>query len=268
MMIDAGRLCDYRLNVPVFDVGATNTDLARFLVRNYRSLLVYCSTRAEGVSFCAAMNESGPCARYVDCDTPRGERREILEAFKSGMLAFVVNVRVLSVGFDAPITKGVCFVTMPASQTQIVQVIGRCLRVHPDKRCAQVILPLVAGAEGEDKRARDFMRVLAQTDSRVAQALRNRGAPYVSVRRVRRETAPSADGSGGSEEDEQNEQNAADLLYTAVYDATGTVLTDAWTTRFAELVAFYVANRTLPPQSTLGGLGSWPINRFWFFCEA
>ena len=250
-MIDAGCLCDYRLNVPVFDVGATNADLAAFLVRSYRSILVYCSTRAEGISFCAAMNEHGPCARYVDCDTARGERREILEAFRSGELAFVVNVRVLSVGFDAPITKGVCFVSMPASKTQIVQVIGRCLLVHPDKRCAQVILPLVAGAEGEDKRARDFMRVLAQSDSRVAQALRNRGAPYLSVRRVRR---ANADGSEGNE---QNEQTAADLLYAAVYDATGAAITDAWTTRFDELVAFHEDNGTVPPQSAPGGLGSW-----------
>ena len=258
-MIDAGRLCDYRLNVPVFDVGATNTDLARFLVQNHRSIIVYCPTRAEGISFCAAMNEHGPCARYVDCDTPRGERREILEALKSGTLAFVVNVRVLSVGFDAPITKGVCFVSMPASQTHIIQVIGRCLRVHPDKRCAQVILPLVAGAEGEDKRARDFMRVLAQNDARVAGALRlHRGAPYLSVRRVRRATAPSADESGGSEQDEQN---AADLLYTAVYDATGTALTDAWSTRYDELVAFYEANGTLPSTRMPGGLGTWVANQ-------
>jgi hypothetical protein len=179
------------------------------------------------------------------------------------MLAFVVNVRVLSVGFDAPITRGVCFVSMPASQTQIIQVIGRCLRVHPDKQCAQVILPLVAGPEGEDKRARDFMRVLAQNDARVAQALRNRGAPYVSVRRASR---ADADGSEGSVEDE-GEQNAAGLLYTAVYDATGASLTDAWSTRFDELVAFHAANGTLPPHraqhgripsfSKQGGLGKW-----------
>jgi hypothetical protein len=240
-------LCDYRLNVPVFDVGATNADLASYLVRNYRSIIVYCSTRDEGVSFCAAMNAYGPCARYVDCDTPRGERRETLDAFRSGHLAFVVNVRVLSVGFDAPITKGVCFVNMPASKTHIVQVIGRCLRVHPDKRCAQVILPLVAGPEGEDKRARDFMRVLAQNDARVAQALRNRGAPYVAVRRA---TRGDADGS------EEEAQHAADLLYTAVYDAAGTALVDSWLRRYDELVAFYEANRTLPPLST-PGLGRW-----------
>lgn len=44
-MIEADYLRDYQLNVPVFDVGATSADLARFLVRNYRSMLVFCSTR-------------------------------------------------------------------------------------------------------------------------------------------------------------------------------------------------------------------------------
>jgi DNA repair protein RadD len=244
-MIDDDRLCDYRLNVPVFDVGATNTDLARFLVRSYRSMLIYCATRTEGVAFCAAMNELGPCARYIDCETGRRERSEVLAAFRSGGLAFVVNVRVLSVGFDAPITKGVCFVNMPASKTHIVQVIGRCLRVHPGKMCAQVVLPLVAGPDGEDKRARDFMRVLAQNDAMVAGALRaHRGAPYLSVQRVRRETS------------EDGEQTPADILYTAVYDAAGAAITDAWSTRYDELVAFCEANGRMPPTST-AGIGKW-----------
>jgi hypothetical protein len=64
-----------------------------------------------------------------------------------------------------------------------------------------------------------------------------------------------ADGSEGNEEDEL--QNAADMLYTAVYDATGTAITDAWSTRYDELVAYHADNGTLPPQLTPGGLGSW-----------
>jgi hypothetical protein len=119
----------------------------------------------------------------------------------------------------------------------------------------------VAGPEGEDKRARGFMRVLAQTDARVAQAMRNRGAPYVFVRRVSRANADGSEGSEQTEQNEQNEQNAADLLYTAVYDATGTALADAWLTRYDELVAFYGANGTIPPQSTPGGLGTWVITQ-------
>lgn len=42
------------------------------------------------------MNEIGPCARYIDCETGRRERNEVLDAFKRGDLAFVVNVRVLA----------------------------------------------------------------------------------------------------------------------------------------------------------------------------
>ena len=241
-MIGAGYLCDYQLHVPVFDVGATSADLARFLVRNYRSMLVFCSTRAEGLAFCSAMNATGPCAKYIDCETPRAERRKILGAFKRGSLAFVVNVRVLSVGFDAPITKGVCFVGMPASKTHIIQVIGRCLRLHHDKLRAHVVLPLVTGAQDESKRARDFMRVLAQNDARFARALSSRGGGYVSVHRVE-----SADA----------DNNEADVLYTAVYDSMGTAATDAWYTWYAKLVAYYAAHGRLPPFSRSGGLGAW-----------
>ncbi len=247
-MIDAGFICDYRLNVPVFDVGATNADLARCLVRNYRSIIVFCAARAEGLAFCAAMNDFGPCARYIDCETGRGERGEVLAAFKRGELAFIVNVRVLSVGFDAPITKGVCFVHMPASKTHIVQVIGRCLRVHPGKRCAQVILPLVAGADGEDMRARDFMRVLALNDESFASALRNGGGARVAVR---------AEGAASAAHDAGALAPAVDLLYNAVYDAMGKSLHGAWDARFAELLAYHAEHATPPPHGAPRGLGVW-----------
>ena len=250
-MISAGYLCDYTLDVPVFAAGAGNADLARHLVRAYRSIIVFCATRADGVSFCAAMNAHGPCARYIDCDTPRRERCETIATFKTGELAFIVNVRVLSVGFDAPITRGVCFVNMPASKTHIVQVIGRCLRIHADKRIARVILPLVAGTHDEDKRARDFMRVLAQSDSRLAQAMRAGGGGYIAVSRV-------------DDEDVEASEQTTEVLYTAVYDSMGGAAygsSEIWSARYDELVAFYDANGTLPPPSTPGGLGLWVRNQ-------
>ena len=178
--IDAGYLCDYTLDVPVFDVGAGNADLARYLVRSYRSIIVFCATRAEGIAFCSAMNELGPCARFLDCETGRRERCETLAAFRSGELAFVVNVRVLAMGFDAPITKGVCFVSMPASKTHIIQVVGGCLRKHPDKRMASVVLPFVTGHD-DGSRACDFFRILAQNDTRLKRALARDGLGYVDV---------------------------------------------------------------------------------------
>ena len=264
--IDAGYLCDYALDVPVFDAGAGNADLARHIVRSYRSIIVYCATRAEGLSFCAAMNELGPCARYVDCETGRRERNDTLAAFKRGELAFIVNVRVLAMGFDAPITKGVCFVNMPASKTHIIQVIGRCLRPHPDKLCARVILPLVAGTVDEDKRARDFMCVLGRNDARLARALSESGGGYVSVRLVESAASEAAedagsDESGSASEDEGSADvadSAAEMLYTAVYDAMGVAVDgsfDRWLVRLDELVAYRAEHGCFPPQRT--PLGRW-----------
>jgi hypothetical protein len=251
--IDSGYLCDYALDVPVFDAGAGNADLARHIVRSYRSIIIYCAKRAEGIAFCAAMNELGPCARYVDCETGRRERNEILAAFKCGELAFIVNVRVLAMGFDAPITKGVCFVNMPASKTHIIQVIGRCLRPHQDKRCARVILPLVAGTVDEDKRARDFMCVLGRNDARVARALRESGGGYVSARRV-----GSADDAGSDESEDEASDSAAEMLYTAVYDAMGVAVDgalDRWLVRLEELVEYRAEHGRFPLSST--PLGQW-----------
>ena len=103
-------------------------------MRAYRSMVVFCATRDEGRAFCAAMNACGSgTARYVDCETPRAERREALAAFRCGLLAFIVNVRVLSVGFDAPLTKGLFVRPIPASHTQAVPLPGPCLRRPPRK---------------------------------------------------------------------------------------------------------------------------------------
>ncbi len=106
----------------------------------------------------------------------------------------------------------------------------------------------MTGADCEEKRARDFMRVLAQNDSRFAQALRaHRGAPYVSVR------PSSADESAGDEA----LAHAVDVLYTAVYDAMGTALLGAWDARYDEAVAYHAEHGRLPPSRTPGGLGRW-----------
>ena len=189
-LIEAGYLEDYQIHVPVLDEDATDATLARHLYDNYDSMLVFTETRKRGLALCAALNRAGgpngpngpygAVAKYIDCKTSREDRAAIIDEFTAGTLAFIVNVRVLSVGFDAPITKGVCFVSMPASKTHIIQVVGRCLRKHPDKRMASVVLPFVTGHD-DGSRACDFFRILAQNDTRLKRALARDGLGYVDV---------------------------------------------------------------------------------------
>lgn len=65
----------------------------------------------------------------------------LLKKYKEGKIPFLVNVRILVEGFDAPITKGICFMHLPSSNTTLIQIIGRALRLHPLKTIAHIILP-------------------------------------------------------------------------------------------------------------------------------
>ena len=52
------------------------------------------------------MNElQNKSSDYIDCDTTKTKRKTIIEKFKSGELPFLVNVKILVEGFDAPITN-------------------------------------------------------------------------------------------------------------------------------------------------------------------
>jgi hypothetical protein len=231
-MISEGILVDYQLHIPLFRKGTRDSAIARHLADNYQSILVFAPRRATGLAFCAELNAHAPGARFIDCDTPADERRETLELFKAGTIWCVVSVRTLAIGFDAPVTTAVCFLHMPSSSTFAVQVVGRALRLHPNKRMAFVVLPLVCGddengySDGQcAARARDFMRILAHVDTRFALALRRRGAGYVDVF--------VADDEGGADRTED-----AELLGVQIFDSMGRAVRGSRETSIAALLKY------------------------------
>ena len=103
-MIEQGYLCDYRLVVPIFSDDPTNRNICKYLIQNYRNIIIYCNSKKEGEEINNMMNSIlNKCSKYIDCDTSKTERNKILKDYKSGNLSFLVNVRVLVEGFDAPI---------------------------------------------------------------------------------------------------------------------------------------------------------------------
>lgn len=66
-------------------------------------------------------------------DTENDERDEIIEAFKDRKLKFLVNVSVLTTGFDAPHVDVIALLRPTESVSLYQQIIGRGLRLSPDK---------------------------------------------------------------------------------------------------------------------------------------
>lgn len=75
-------------------------------------------------------------AALISADTPGAERDRLIAAFKRQSLRFVVNVAVLTTGFDAPHVDMIAILRPTESVGLYQQIIGRGLRLYPDKtRC-------------------------------------------------------------------------------------------------------------------------------------
>jgi DNA repair protein RadD len=65
--------------------------------------------------------------------TPKKEREQILQKFKSRQLKYLVNVSVLTTGFDAPHVDLVAILRATESVSLLQQIIGRGLRIDDNK---------------------------------------------------------------------------------------------------------------------------------------
>ncbi|MCQ8877678.1 DEAD/DEAH box helicase [Pseudoalteromonas shioyasakiensis] len=72
-------------------------------------------------------------------DTPAPERDELIIAFKSKKLKFLINVSVLTTGFDAPHVDFIAILRPTESVSLYQQIVGRGLRLSEGKRDCLVI---------------------------------------------------------------------------------------------------------------------------------
>lgn len=71
--------------------------------------------------------------------TPKAERASILERFVDRQIKYLVNVSVLTTGFDAPHVDVIAILRKTESVGLLQQIIGRGLRLHDDKRDCLVL---------------------------------------------------------------------------------------------------------------------------------
>ncbi|BEH13959.1 DNA damage-inducible protein [Marinobacter shengliensis] len=95
-------------------------------------------------------------AEHVDGSMNASEKEAKLEWLKATTEAntcrILSNVRCLSEGVDVPALDAVLFLTPRSSQVDVVQSVGRVMRLSPGKELGYVILPVVipAGVEPEE----------------------------------------------------------------------------------------------------------------------
>lgn len=102
--------------------------------RDRRSVLIFASgiKHAEHIAF-VLRTQHGAQVETVFGDTLPSMRDQVLSEFKAGQLKYLVNVNVLTTGFDAPNIDCVAMVRPTMSPGLYYQCLGRGFRLHPGK---------------------------------------------------------------------------------------------------------------------------------------
>lgn len=128
---DASLRNYYRqINMPGLTVG-----YAKRLLAKRKNLLVFCSLISEANEVASSL----PGSVVLTGETDPVTRSSILSKFKSGKIKCVINVGVLTTGFDYPELECILIARSTMSLALYYQIVGRAMRPHPDKKTAWII---------------------------------------------------------------------------------------------------------------------------------
>ena len=103
------------------------------LARDRQRWLVYGVTVAHATHITEALAERGIACAMVSAETPAGERDRIIRDFRAGRLRALVNVAVLTTGFDVPEVDCIALLRNTRSPVLYVQIAGRGMRIADGK---------------------------------------------------------------------------------------------------------------------------------------
>lgn len=102
--------------------------------------LVFCDTVDQAEHAATLLSRSGLTAETVHGDLPRDKRRIRLAQFKKGNLDVLVAPRVLDEGVDVPEADVAVVLAAFRTRRQMIQRLGRVLRLKPDGRHARLVI--------------------------------------------------------------------------------------------------------------------------------
>jgi len=119
-----------KINMPKITAGYGNR-----LLSKRPNLLIFCSLISEAQKIAAEI----PGSVVITGETDQCVRDRILMRFKAGTIRCVINVGVLTTGFDYPELSAVLIGRSTMSLALYYQIVGRCMRPHPEKNSAWVV---------------------------------------------------------------------------------------------------------------------------------
>lgn len=101
--------------------------------------IVYAINIRHAKNIAEYYTQRGLRAVAIDSKTPSAQRARMVKDFREGMLDCLVNVNLFDEGFDCPDVEYIQMARPTLSLAKYMQMIGRGLRVHPQKKLCILI---------------------------------------------------------------------------------------------------------------------------------
>lgn len=123
------------------DLNRTLKDQKRITPHIVRQIVEFAADRCGAMIFAATVEHAREVTALLPTDdaalitgeTPAAERDRLIEAFKAQHFRYLVNVSVLTTGFDAPHVDLIAILRPTESVSLYQQIVGRGLRLAPGK---------------------------------------------------------------------------------------------------------------------------------------
>ena len=100
----------------------------------YLSTICFTTSIKHAGNIAEAFNKAGVIAESVSGETPKDLRDNLISKFKNGEISVLANCQLLTEGFDSPETSCVIVARPTKSQALYQQMVGRGLRLWPNKK--------------------------------------------------------------------------------------------------------------------------------------
>lgn len=105
--------------------------------QNATGVMIFAATVPHAIEVMASLHPDN--SRLVTGATKRAEREQILRDFKAQKFTYLVNVAVLTTGFDAPNVSHVAILRPTESVSLLQQIMGRGMRLFDSKKTCVVL---------------------------------------------------------------------------------------------------------------------------------
>ena len=182
--IENGQLCDYQVIAPLINddgfwkVVKDNKYVIDKTIREkeiesryYMTAYLLCrNIKEKGLTHILTFNNINDNAKMlceilrkmleqmnIDCncyhltgDSSMKERRRVVDQFVKDKCAIISSARIFQEGINIPIVDCVCFVDNKLSVIDIIQSVGRVLRLYEGKKMGYIIIPTLINIEESD----------------------------------------------------------------------------------------------------------------------